>query len=287
VRYVSPAYYQSCGEGVDTSTLSTVQLARVIARAESMVDRYCHLPTLAPTTVTDEMCQWNGESRRVFYAMAPVPLTTITGCRIQVSTNPVTGNPLIATVNPNDVAVFARLGYVEIVSFTAMTMGLTPVLLNLGLTNVIAHLDYTAGWTLTDTETLIDSGDHQTYDSVRCLWDPTVPAVVKANGTTVTPTTVNYTDGEVTLATRGTASDVVTAAYTYHIPDQIRTAAVIVTSALVGEHFLQTQGLTNLMTARNGRMYQLQRPQGIDSARIPGAAADILSDYRHISLAAV
>ena len=287
-KYLTAAYYKALGTGLDLTGVSDFTLATTIADAEALIDSHCKVPSLAPFSVTDEIHDWNGDTRRIRPYCTPVPVTSVTTFRLQISTDS-QGNMLSATVNPNDLVINHDEGWIEVVSMTTLTMGLTPVLINLGLNTVLVHVDYAAGYSFTTSaETLYDAGTHTTYNGLRPLWDSSVAAVVKVNGTTVTTGyTVNYSEGSVTFSPALQASDVVTAAYTYHVPDDVTRAAVVTTTALLGERALATAGMTGLEQALGGRSTQARRPKGTTGPRLPQRAADLLSNYVHRALGGV
>jgi len=285
VKYLTPTFYRASGEGVPLSGVTDLALARFIARAESDIDQYCHLVSLAPHTIEDEVREWNPASRRYYYGESPMPVSAISRFLIQISTNAQTGDDLAANVSPNDIVINAQEGWFEVVSMTTLTMGLTPVLLNLGLSTTLAHVDYTCGFTYAIDDEPLFSADNLTYASARCLWDAAVTPTVKKNGVTVeSGYTVDFTEGIVTFASANQPSDQITASYTHHVPDTVRDAAIEIVSARLGERGLQQAGLTGLQEARAGRYYQAQRATGSSAYVLPDEIKRKLTPFRHMAM---
>ena len=72
MRYLTPTAYQNVAQGIDTSALSRLELANIIANAESLIDAEVGVAGLQPHTVTGEEQLWDGMSRTVFPANFPV-----------------------------------------------------------------------------------------------------------------------------------------------------------------------------------------------------------------------
>lgn len=284
MKYLTPSFYRTVSDGLDLTGVSDLVLAIKIGEAEALIDSHCKVPSLAPTTVTDEIHEWNGLSRRIRFYCDPVPVTSITRFLIQISTDS-QGNMLEANVNPDDVVINHDEGYAEVVSMTTLTMGLTPVLINLGLSPALVHVDYSAGYSYSVSgETLFDSGDHTVYQALRPLWDAS-PTILVNGSAQSTGFTLDLTNGTVTFDSPRGVTDVVTASYTYHVPDDVRAAAIVTTTALLGERRLNQAGLTNLARGRGGRSSSAERPLGASGTELPQRAKDLLSNYVHYSLA--
>lgn len=188
-----------------------------------------------------------------------------------------------ANIQPGDIAYNTFNNYVEIVPLQAILYSMLPVMIELGLDPPLVSLDVEVGYYLDQLgEQLDDSGDHLTYYASRgfwattydnqttiqpnaapvvqkaALWDATLnkaqaawtqnpgalPYVVYVNGTAQTSGfTVNTTEGSVKFAAPQSASAVVSADYTYQIPDAIAQATLAQTTYLLAQRELARQGL--------------------------------------------
>lgn len=270
MRYLTPAFFAATQSGLASfmTSLGTRETAALLARAEQRVDRFCRVPGFQPLTQTNESHEWNSRSRRFYFDSWPNPCTAVTALSMQIGTD---NNALDLT----ELYINNDEGFIEITELASL-VGPALVIWGLGLAEILAT--YTASYIFAYTgDTLTNEGDNLTYAANRPLWDAGATTNVYKNGALLASGyTVNAQEGTVTFTAANLATDVVTVDYTTHIPDAVRDATVLVLADLVAERFLQSQGLGGLTMARNGRMYELQRPTGKNGPQMPQEAQDIL-----------
>lgn len=228
-----------------------------------------------------------------------MPIQSIDRVRIQVSTETVTGNPFVANIPAADVVVDNTDGWLEIVSLQAILYGLSPTIINLGLNTIIALLDCHTGYYLVQLgEVLTPPALPATaYTSGRAFWAQTltqapnqtpfvaqpVPPVVYQNGVpTALPYTVDYVNGAVTFTgTQPASTDVVSADYTYAIPDAIREATRFAALAILAERNPNLAGMAGL--ASLGLPGQMSMTRQADRSILPKVARMLLAPYRHLA----
>lgn len=253
LSYISPDRYRRMALGVDLSAKTDADLAALASSATAEVNRSCAAPyghDFRGGSVEREEHPWNTgnsylrASGRIWpkHAAGVMP---ITACNlIDIYT---TQTQYIRFTQPN-IFISSRLGWVEPVAApitTALFTAVPPWLLS----TPMAYIDYEYGRTFPVTgELLIDSGDHLTYWAQNEWWSDD-DVTVLANGTDSTPT-VNRDAGTVTYDTPNSASDLITASYSYKLPEEIRIATSIVMTDMLGYANINASGLTGLSGIR-------------------------------------
>lgn len=270
-KYLTVSQYSQCDDYPLTAAETTLILTRTIGRAESDVDAHMgfdmRLSGFEPHTAWVQS-QWDAKTLRTRVPLSPVPVRRAVRYQIQVSNLSNSGTGFMAAIQPNDVAYNTFDDYVEIVPLQSITYSLTPVLMQLGLRPPIVQMDIEFGYFLGVTgETLIDSGDHKTYYAARGFWAtsytqaasiqpntlPAIPPVIYKNGVVQSAGfTTNTTEGTVTFSVANSASDVISADYTYQIPDNVRDATIHQTTYLLGQRALNKIGAQGLEWMRSG-----------------------------------
>lgn len=210
-----------------------------------------------------------------------------------------TGNPFVANIPPADVVLDNTDGWLEVVSLQAILYGLAPTIINLGLNTIIALLDCHTGYYLVQLgEPLIAPvAPAKAYTSGRAYWVQTisqapnqvpflpqpVPPVVYQNGVvTALPYTVDFVNGSVTFTgVQPAATDVVSADYTYAIPDEIREATRFATLAILAERNPNLAGMAGLSSL--GLPGQMSMTRTADSGGLPKISRMLLGPYRHLA----
>lgn len=256
-KYLTPSQYKRYSDGIDLSSVSDLTLAMMISRAETAIDAHMGFDTrrggFEPHNIMLQQ-PFREHNRRTFFPTYEVPVRVVNRYRIQVSNLSTTGAGFFATISPNDCVINNDGGYLEIVPLQAITYALSPVLIQLGLRTPIVEMDCEVGYYLPIFgEQLIDGGQHTQYFAINGYWAqtynmalsvqplqlPPVPPVIYKNGVAqTTGFAIDYADGSVTFASANAATDVISADYTYVIPDPVTEACVLQTSALLAQKAL-------------------------------------------------
>jgi len=286
--------------GLDLSSYEDTSLRSVLTRASALVNTYCAAPML-PTphdfrggSINDEQHPWFvgttviPPTRRIYLWHRPIK--AITRLTIDVTA------AMHVDIGGSDIYVNNTEGYVEVTALAAVTFGIFPqaVVPNLGLLIPTARAEYTYGWTFTETRDELYFSDGRTFSSSHLSW-ATVPApVVYVNGVAASAPadySVDYANGTVTFTTQKSATDAVTASYTYTLPSAIQEATGIIATALLGETELAKKGMTGLSTIKVDELTLSRvmrgggrgRDEGM-SYQIPEAAMSLLDAYRFHSV---
>lgn len=307
-KYLTVQQVKDADVGISLSDVSDLSLAHHIARAETAVDAYMKFDLkvggFEPHNVWLQK-KWDISTRQTSFPSHPVPVQSITRYRIQVSNISTSGAGFFASINPGDCVINQFGGYVEIVPLQAITYSLSPVILQLGLKNPLIQMDsFVSFYIAVFGETLLDTGDHQNYKSIRGFWAstyqaalhiqpnqlPAVPPVVYVNGASVSASTytVNYAEGQITFNTAQSANAVISADYTATIPDAAREATLRQVTWILAQRALNKMGLMGLDLARSGDQ-QIQRQKQVRGVTRVEAlcedAAACLGDYEEIAIA--
>jgi hypothetical protein len=308
MKYLTVQQYKDEDTGVSLKGITDLSLNRYIARAEAAIDIFMKFDLkvggFEPHNVWLEQ-KWHDKTRQIRFPSHPVPVQSITRYRIQVSNLSTDGSGFYATINPGDAVIEPFSGGVEIVPLQAITYSLSPVILQLGLSNPQVQMDaFVSFYDAFFGETLIDTGDHTNYQAIRGFWAssyqaakhiqpnqlPAIPPVIYSNGSIVSSSnySVNYTEGRVTFNAAQNSAPVVTADYCATIPDAAREAAVRQVSFLLDQRALRKQGMGGLDIAKNADQ-QIQRTKQIRGVSKVEAlceeAAACLMDYAQIAIA--
>ena len=305
MKYLTNLAYTIADDGISLSDVSSLTLARTIQRAESDVDAYMgfdlRLGGFEPHTGWVQS-QWDARMLKTRVPNYPVPMRQPLRYRIQVSNITTSGAGFMATIQNNDVAMNVFDQYVEIVPLQSITYSLAPVLVSLGLRPPLVQLDYEAGYFLpVFGEQLIDSNDHKTYYAARGYWAtaytqalsiqpntlPPIPPVIYKNGVVQSSGfAINSTEGLVTFSAANASTDIISADYTYTIPDNVRDATILQTSFLLGQRALNKLGMQGLELARSGEQ-QLKRPTGAGAVIEENTALCLAASHKLMNYQAV
>lgn len=279
MKYITPAAYWYAEDSVPgAQTISPQVMARYINRAETIIDTFVGFD--ARFGGFEQHTAWyqaafDEKTLRTRIPNFPVPVINVNRYRIQVS-NMSNSQGFFADINNSDVAINVFGGYIEIVPLQAVTYSLTPFMLGLGLQPPLTQVDYTAGFYFPQLGERLDniSGDLKTYRALRGFWAstyavssfiqpvtlPPVPPVVYVNGATQLSSTytIDMTEGVVTFNSPLAAGSVVTADYTYTIPEPVANATIAQVTWMLQQRNLNLMGLGGIEVARS-RDQQIKR----------------------------
>jgi len=311
-RYITLTQYKSrvdVGMAQALSGLADQALAYIISGAESDIDDYMGFNPMVggfePHTCWFQH-HWDERTLRSPSPNGVTPVRLVDRYRIQVSNLSTTGAGFFASISPSDCVINVFEGYIEIVPLQAITYSLSPIILQLWLRPPIVQVDAELGFYLPARgDSLYDSGNHTLYYSLRSYWAssfgmqlaiqpntlPPIPPVDNVGCVVQAPSTytVNYTEGSVTFNGAQSPTAVVTADYTYQIPDLVRDATIIQITYKLGQRILNQMGMQGVEQVRSG-FQQIKRHMGadlkgeLDSALHADAAAKLVG-YRPIAVA--
>lgn len=271
-KYLTPAQYKRYQDGIDLEGTNDLALAMTISRAEAAIDAHMGFDTkkggFEPHNVMIQH-EFHERNRRTFFPTYDIPVRNVTRYRIQISNISTAGAGFFANINSGDCVINNDGAYVEIVPLQAITYALSPVIVQLGLLKPIVEMDCEVGYYLpVFGETLLNGGQNTQYFAVNGFWAstytqalasqpnqlPPIPAVIYKNGVVQTSGyTIDTTDGSITFATPNAYTDVITADYTYTIPDIVAEACVLQTSYLLAQKSLnQMKMYKTLFQMRTG-----------------------------------
>lgn len=263
--YMSPERFRVAGTGNDLSSLDDVELTSVLTRATALVNAHCAVPrtpqmhNFAGGTITGERHTWflGNEvtaSRRRFRPWH-TPVREVSQFRVLASEG------TYLDINPDDLFINNAEGYVEVVALS-MGVGVYPVMANLALTSPVGEMNYTYGQDYSVTGEALLETDGLTFRSQHQYWATTpAPVIYKSDvaQTVTTDYTVDSVEGTITFTSSLSASDVVTADYTYTLHENIAEATAIVASELLGERSLTSKGMSGLLEIQVAEV-RLRRP---------------------------
>lgn len=312
-KYLTPSMYYLMDDSVpDAGSIAPAVLARTISRAEGLIDTYCGFDSRFggfESHTASFQGAFDERSLRIRIPNFPVPVRKVTRYRIQVS-NQSDGTGFFANISTADTVINYMAGYVEIVPLQAVTYSMVPFMIGLGLRPPLIQIDYEAGFYLPAFgETLENnSSDLQTYLALRGFWAtsydlvsflqplqvPAVPPVIYVNGVAQATTgvyTLDTTEGIVRFNTPLSAGSVVTADYTYTIPDAVTQATSAQVTWMLQQRNLSLQGLGGIEVARS-RDQQIKRHirtssgnSNKDEPAISAESMQLLEPYTYIPVA--
>jgi hypothetical protein len=293
VSYLSVNRFLQGGFGIDTSTMTRAALRNTLVRATSAVNRYCGAPSIPQAfdfrggAVVGEQHQWayvqplliNAGSRRVY--LNQKPLVDVSSFVLQLAKN------YTVTLDPIKNIVVNRMeGYCEVVALTPVISGYFPVGWNFGLWNPLAVVDYTYGWTFEVTGDECEAESTTLYTASHGNWSDDAPTVY-VDGMEVDPGdyTINTDDGSINFSDTATPTvqQVVTADYTYTLPDAIAQATGIVATGFIAESRMASRGMIGLQSLRVAEVaitaMQPSQMTSKNGVSIPMSAASLLGAF--------
>lgn len=317
-RYLTPGQFRSFdvglpGIGIPANTgVQDTTIARMIARAESDIDAEMGFPLhlggggFEPHTVQVYQPPFDMRTRKIRVPLFPLTVRNVLRYRIQISNVSSSSSAgLYADVSKFDAIVNDTLGYIEIVPLQLTYSGLAAIW-SLGLDPPIDNVDLDMGFylqALGDT-LFLDTTDssNKTYRALRTFWAstynlaihlqpltlPPVPPNVYVGGTlqAANTYTVNYSEGQVVFNSAPGTAAVVTADYTYTIPDQVRDACLDQAVWLLGQRQLNLMGvLPGLDLVRSGGREARRSKANVDEGGLVASAIDKLRGYKMLASA--
>ena len=295
MSYLTPSRYRAAGYGVDVSDIEDAELRNILARASALVDVYCAIPTIPQRysfsggAVTGEQHPWTlgtevtWTTRRVYPIQGP--LRTVTSFVVKFT------NLYQVEIDPANLYINRSQGWAEVVSLSAVVSGLYPVGINFGLYTPVAEIDYTYGWEFPVVGDRMYVVDGNTYQATRGFWASDPAPVIYVDGVAqTTGFTIDREEGEVTFTNAQTATAVVTADYTYTLPEAISEATGIIATSAIGERALSAIGMTGLSSFKVAEVALARTNRGAFSleaaSNIPTSAQGLLDSYAFKSIGA-
>ena len=254
-RFLRMGYGQALPSDFSMSTLRTV-----LSQAQDQVSRYCAVPKMPQAydwrggTMTNEKQQWKvsnplayGEGVRRVY-LNSYPIKAITDFHLDLGLT-------FSIQVPNDqLYLNAQESYFEIVALSPTVVGYYPLAVNLGLYQPIARVSYTYGWQFDITDDVLESETPTVFSGAYGNWIASPAPVIYFDGVAVNPAdyTLNGDDGQVTFTdtTKPSPGVVVSADYSYAVPDEIVQAVGITTAHLIGMSRIAARGMTGLQSIK-------------------------------------
>src|SRR5438105_2457491 len=293
VMYLTEAAYRNGGFGIDLSPFSDAELRSILQGAAAEANAYCAAPNLPQPhdfrggTITDERHIWNinAAQRRVYPYHTPVK--TINSLRILVT------NTNYINIQTQDMVVNNNAGYIEVVALT-LGIGVFPQIANLGLSIPLSSTGYTYGYSFPVVGEELFETDGQTFSAANQWWDSTAVTKIYIDGVDSTGSfTIDYDEGTAEHdSTELDAAAVVTADYTYRLPQAIARASGVIATDMIAHARIAARGLIGLGSVRVGPgTVEIDNPRLPRSAisvtgmpPIPSEAAWLLEPFRFHSL---
>lgn len=272
--YVTPERFRTMGLGVDLE-VEDVELRSTLTRASAAVDSYCAVSSLPQRhdfrggTITGEQHEWrtsmyDGGVKPLRFYPWHGPVRTVTDIRIY-------STPQIYTqIDPVEAFINNSGGYIEISSLKLTQYGIFGTgLINAitGMWNPVAVLDYTYGYRFSTTTEYLEATDALTYRAQNQWWasDP-APVIYLDEAEEPSGFTISYDEGTVTFDTPQPAGTVVTASYTYRLPNEIAEATALIAADDFGESRMRARGMSGVDTLRVGEIeIRRSRPNSTNS----------------------
>lgn len=289
--YLTPSRYRAAGYGIDIPD-DDAEVRAILNRASALIDAYCGVPLIPSRhsfsggTITAEQHPWllgsptwNG-TRRIYPVHAP--LKDVTSFVVKFT------NLYQVEIQPENLYVNHMEGWAEVVSLAAVVSGMYPVGINFGLYTPVAEIGYTYGYEFPVVGEKLYAVDGRTYQGGRGFWE--ADPVIYLNGVEqTTGFTLDLTEGEVIFDDTLAADDIVTADYTYTLPDAIVEATGITATHLLGEAKLSAKGMTGLSSIKVAEVALARTNRGALSLGqgdvIPATAASLLDTFVYRSVA--
>lgn len=294
-KYITPGKLLTMELGSDFDALDDVKLESLCAQASALVDAYCLVPRLPQShdlkggVVSKEIHEWRYPAnafdigQRRMYVMHR-PLISVSSLKIFVSRQ-----PIYIEIAPENLVINPTGGYADIVALALTPSGLFNALVvpNVGIFTPITEMDYTYGWDLSIVGDLLFETDAKTFRAENQFWKTDPAPVIYLNGTEqTTGFTIDYTEGTVEFDDMLTASDVVTADYSYRLPNNVMQAAGHICAFLRSGARMRAKGLDRLSSIAVAEVKLTRAPsvkvEDIDEY-IPEAAM-LLADFRYDGL---
>jgi hypothetical protein len=306
--YITYDRFRKMGFGIDMSELDPATWASLAAQATTWVNNYCLVPRMPQQhdfrggTITGEQHSWRypesdfdiGQRRAYPFHW---PVKRMSQFRIYVT------NTQYVQVDTTGLFINSSQRYVEVVSLALTSAGLFNALVvpNIGLATPVVRFSYEYGWDFTEPGETLQTEDGQTWAATNQWWYADqdgedawgVPIggapVISKNGAVITTGfTINYDEGTVVFDANLEATDVVSAAYHYKLPNEISLAAGHIMAWLFGASETRSRGMTQLESLQIGEV-KLTKPiiRSVPSGArasdlellVPDAAA-LLATYR-------
>lgn len=267
--YLTPDRFRTMGLGIDLTGVDDVEIRSVLQRSSALADSYCSVPLLPQKfdfrggTMTDEQHEWSVDAydRPGPYRYWPwaKPVRTVTSFRIYSTPN------VYTAIDPQDIFINNSGGWIEVSSLVLTQFGIFGtgvVQAIIGMYHPVAQATYTYGWQFPVVDEVLEPTDALTYQAQNQWWLDEDSTTVKVNDVEVTTGfTIDLDEGAIVFDVAQSASDVVTASYTYKLPWQIAQAVALIAADDFGDRELRAKGMTGIDQIQVGEI-SLRRTPG-------------------------
>jgi len=262
--YVTPEKYRTMGLGIDLEGIEDFELAAILDRAGSIAEGYCSVPLIprrhsflggSISVDAPEEHSWRipensfdiGQRRIYPYHH---PIVSVEQFRIYVT------NTQYVEIAPSEIFINNTDRYIEVISLAFTGVGLFGAILpSLGLMKPVSRIAYTYGREYEQPEERLYPTDARTYRALNQFWHADPAPIVEVDGVVVTTGfTVDRTEGTVIFDAPLATGQVVTAAYSYSLPDEIRNAVGPITAQLLGERELASKAMSGVQSIKMGEI---------------------------------
>jgi hypothetical protein len=242
------------GLGVDLADVDDVELRSTLERASALVDTYCCVPMLPQKfdfrggTMTDEEHEWTDD---LYDRPRPYRYYPWAGPVQSVSSFKIYSTPSVyVEIDADEMFINNSGGWIEISSLKLTQYGLFGaglITTLLGIYHPVARATYTYGWSFPVTQEYLEPTDAWTYRAQNQWWKTSpAPIVYKDGVEQSTGFTIDYDEGTVTFDAALSASNIVTASYTYKLPSQISLATGVIAAEDIGQSDLRAKGMSGI-----------------------------------------
>lgn len=290
--YITPARYRTMGFGADISEVDDSQLSMQLRIASTLVNRYCNRPgnyDFRGGSVIGEKHNWNIGNEHAPIGSIGVfplckPLIDLDTFQIYVTNtqyldvdptmvNYGEGNLLMPVIAASSIGIW---------SYTAVPVAGFPI--------PEARISYSYGYRHEDLGELLYPEGEGIYRASNQWWTAD-PIVIYKNGTPLvenTDFTVNRDEGTIDLSQAAQDAmdfdDEITADYIHRLPEEVRDAAGVIATDLIGATYIVGAGLLGLTRIKAEEIELTQAPSGnFVGGEINDRAKNLLSAYREIT----
>jgi len=292
MTYLTPDRFRNMGLGSDVDALTDIEMASILERASAMVDSYCAVPNLPQKhsfkggTITNESHTWRAGQVRIY--PWHTPLKSVESFKVYAT------NSFHLEVQPDDIFIEPSGGFMELVALSMSPVGFWTASNLMSLTQPVSKIDYTYGYTFQAVGEMLSITDAGEYRAQNQFWDTSDDPVIYVNEVaTASGFSVDSYEGVVVFDPQLSASDRVSADYTYTLPPGVAQATAAMAQGLLSNRDLITRGMGGLDAIRveeielrrfGGGSKGASRGTAVASSVVPDEAAALLGPYRFISV---
>ena len=292
---LTPEKYRTMGFGIDLEGVEDIELASILARAQSIAEGYCAVPMLPKPhsflggvipVESPEQHFWrlpesdfDMGSRRVYPYHWPIK--SVEQFRIKMT------NTQYVSIGPSELFINNSERYIEVISLAFTGVGLFGAILpTLGLMRPVSETAYTYGYEFEMVGERIYATDARTYRAQNQHWIADTVTVRVDGAVVTTGFALDLVEGTVIFDTSpGLVS--VEVDYSYKLPFQIRDGISLIATHLLGEREQQARGMTGVKTLKVGEVTVTNADDKVTSenlAYIEPEAAWLLDGFKFITV---